>query len=444
MNDHVFKKILRIVEQTSFTVYPNHYPPLTSWDSLDNDVIIRPGWRKTLKRNEPLGLYVHMPFCPSKCSFCYLPVLVTGNLSLINTYLDALEIEAELLSPVFAGREFDCVYVGGGTPSMMDSNQFERFFKILKKFFNSKRGAQIGLEANPEFLDLARVRGLKENGVNWLSLGVQSLDDGVISKTRRRQTNPRVKEVYSLCRKAGIEGINVDLICGLEGQTGESFLKDVKTVASWRPDQIHLYRFFPTASTAYVRRGGRFSAEDIRYWSGLRETGLGILAGKGYQRMDCESAGLALESRNRQASRAFYLGSSILGLGPGAVSHARWALRYQNTENIPDYYRRLSDGKLPVARGRRIGRKEEMINFALNSLEHEERISLKVFRDVFGGELEKVFSRPLKYLLNNGVLERNDDCFRVKDPGRTVFECSKAFFEKAVVDRVIGKYRLKS
>ena len=160
--------------------------------------------------------------------------------------------------------------------------------------------------------------------------------------------------------------------------------------------------------------------------------------------MDCESAGLTSGSRNKQACHDFYLNSSILGLGPGAVSHARRALRYQNTETIPDYYRRLSDGTLPIARGCHIGLKEEMINFILNSFEHQERISLKAFRKTFGVKFEETFRRPLGYLLGNGMLERTGDAWRIRDPGRAIFECSKAFFEKAVVNRITDRYRLKT
>ncbi|MFA5139129.1 MAG: coproporphyrinogen-III oxidase family protein [Elusimicrobiota bacterium] len=442
VDDAVFRRILRISERSNYTGAPNPYPALAAWDILRDDELVRRAW--TGSRGADRGLYVHIPFCRSRCRFCFLPVWGAGDRGRVERYLRALLREAGIASGLVGKAAFRSVYVGGGTPTLLAPGDLERLFDGLKKAFILAPGCQIALEANPDTLQTALARRLKGLGVNWLTLGVQSLEDAVLKASGRTHTGRQAFAAYRAARAAGVEGINVDLLFGLPGQSPSGFLADVERVAAWRPDQIHLNTYVNAPGTALARSGLRVTRGTFHELLRAQESGFELLFRRGYTRIDADSAGLTADSVNWQGSRALGEGAGILGLGVVAVSYVPGRLRYVNTKDIGIYVDALERGRLPVERGIELSPDREMRHFLLNALEHGGVIRKGDFRRIFGVLAEREFGEELERLKKKGVLREDADSYRLTDHPGGIFEYSRNFYEPGIIEKIANRYRLQT
>ena len=290
------EKLLSGLKALDYTGYAEQYPPFGSWNTFKlSRKTLSDIWRGSLSDGIETGLYVNIPFCKIKCDFCFLPVTVTGPDETairgeFSSYFGLLKKEAGMLANIFSSASLKTLYIGGGTPSLMTPEEIGRLFSLLHSNFHFSPKAQVTTEIHPETADISVLKAFKSGGVNWLCIGAQSLNSGVLSKAGRRQDMGAVIRAYKNARRAGIEGINIDLICGLPGQTEKSFLKDVKIIADLRPDESHLNTFIVTPYTLYGRRGGKPDAPEIT--ERLKEKGFALLAAKGYKKLHYDSAGL--------------------------------------------------------------------------------------------------------------------------------------------------------
>ncbi|MDD5656026.1 MAG: radical SAM protein [Elusimicrobia bacterium] len=440
MDSRSFQALLRVVERSNHTGYPTPYPALAAWDPVAPGLALR-AWRGMAPEEAGLGLYVHIPFCPKRCAFCFLPVWGVGDRSRVAGYLDALAREAAIYAEPLRGRRFRSVYIGGGTPSLLDGSELDRLFSTLERCFARTGDCQVAMEANPESLDRAQAGRLKSLGVNWLTLGVQSLEPGVLRASGRPGAGAAAR-AYAAARAAGIPGINVDLLFGLPGQSRSGFLRDVYECASWRPDQIHLNVYVNAPKTALARRGHRVNRVQFQEALRVQAEGFRTLEAAGYARIDADSAGLTPESVNWQGARAMAARDSILGLGIVSVSYVRGALRYVNSASLSSYLGALRAGRLPVERGIALNPRREMINFALQNLEHGGVLHKKRFRKLFGTELRREFAQAIRNLKIKEVLRERRDAYVLTDHPGGVFEYSREFYEPAIIQKIAGRYRL--
>jgi oxygen-independent coproporphyrinogen-3 oxidase len=443
VDDAVFRRILRISERSNYTGAPNPYPALAAWDVLSDDSSVRRAWTG-VRPGTDLGLYVHIPFCRARCRFCFLPVWGVGDRGRVERYLRALLREAGIASGMVGRAAFRSVYVGGGTPTLLSPGDLERLFEGLRRSFELEPDCQIALEANPDALQPALARRLKGLGVNWLTLGVQSTEDAVLKASGRTHTGRQALAAYRAARAAGVEGINVDLLFGLPGQSREGFLADVERVAAWGPDQIHLNTYVNAPRTAMARSGHRVTRGAFQELLRVQESGFEILLRRGYARLDADSAGRTADSVNWQGSRALGEGAGILGLGVVAVSYVPGRLRYVNTKDIGAYAEALERGRLPVERGIELSPGREMRHFLLNALEHEGVIRKKSFRRIFGTPAEREFGGELDRLVKRGVLREDADSYRLTDHPGGVFEYSRHLYEPGIIEKIARRYRLQA
>lgn len=406
-SDALFTKILFSLKKMDYTGYSEQYPPFGSWPDLKNkNKTVINAWKAAAKAKHNLDLFVNIPFCEVKCSFCFLPVICVGQNkkhieSEINSYLKCLEKEASLFSPVFKKRNFRTLYIGGGTPSIMSVNQIKRFFAIIRKNFQLPESAQILTEIHPDNLDIKKLNAFKQCGVNRLCIGVQTMNSLILKTVQRKQKINSVIEAYKSAQKAGIKKINIDLICGLPGQTGKSFIHDLKEVENLKPDQIHLNIFSATPYTIYSKKGGKPIDENRA--EKLREDGFNILIKLGYKKLDADSVGLTPNSKNFQTADLCEE-TSLLGLGIGAVSRAWKNIRYINTINRTQYQKNIEAGILPTERGIKTSLKDEMIYFILESLNIEPAVLFfKDFKRTFKKDLPSIFPEELKEIQKRGV-----------------------------------------
>ena len=193
------------------------------------------------------GLYVHVPFCRSKCPYC--DFYSHTDRSLITPWLNALEREIGFYRDEFPS--FDTLYLGGGSPSILSEEQLGRLLEMIFDRFHFESDSEITIEANPNNLDPAKLKTLRELGVNRLSLGVQSFDDQELLFLRRRHTVKQAELALRWIREAGFTNVGIDLIYGLPGQTREQWLASLQRALTFNPEHLSCYQLTLAKGTLF-------------------------------------------------------------------------------------------------------------------------------------------------------------------------------------------------
>lgn len=198
-----------------------------------------------LSRPDSFSLYVSVPFCPTRCSYCsFVSHSVENSAHIIPEYVKKLceEIEktAEIINPI--GINLESVYIGGGTPTALSAQQLDLIIKTLKNNFDFSRLREFTVEAGrPDTVDLLKLAVLKKNGVTRISINPQSMNDSVLETIGRKHTSEQTVRAYKMARDMGFDNINMDLIAGLPGDTVESFKKTVKEVIALNPESVTVH-----------------------------------------------------------------------------------------------------------------------------------------------------------------------------------------------------------
>lgn len=437
---------------------PPIYPPEAAWEKIGKRSIVYKAWKKAAKLKGQIDIYIHIPFCKTICNFCGLSSGKLISPAGLDKYLDALNLEAGMYASSIFPRKITGIRIGGGTPSLFSAAQIRRLFGIVYKHFelekNSRALSQGGIvfEANPEFLTLPKLKALKENNVNWIIMGVQSLDDNVIRLANRVQKAAHVKRAYENARKVGIKNIACDIMYGLNGQTEESFMGDIRTLASWRPNAVIVFGFTPTSRTSFSRHGGIITHERWRAIAATVKKGLRALESIGYNNVDDAEDYWRVLGGPEETNYTYTYDEkddegdwhSVLGLGAGALSVAYKNLRYQNTCALSDYMTKLKHGHLPVDRGATLTNEINMINYMVLSFVNCGGVSDKEFKREFGLSLKTKFKAKLEDLTSRGIIKHEKGRYTVNaNRERVIFEISFAFFEDSVVERLRSKFNIK-
>jgi putative oxygen-independent coproporphyrinogen III oxidase len=290
------------------------------------------------------GLYVHVPFCKTKCPYCDFYSITAG--ASVERWLDALAREAELRRGEFGA--FDTLYVGGGTPSVLDGAETELLFEIVHRVFELAAGAEVTIEANPDDVTAESAALWRGLGINRVSLGVQSFDDAALRFLRRRHDAARSREALALLREAGFTNIGIDLMYGFEGQDVDRWRRTLARALDHRPEHLSCYQMTIERSTefgAMLASGALHAIGEETQRTFFMETSA-ILTGSGYVQYEVSNfaRGEKLLSRH---NRKYWSRMPYLGIGPSAHSF-RDGKRWWNVRSVARYCERLGGGELPI------------------------------------------------------------------------------------------------
>jgi oxygen-independent coproporphyrinogen-3 oxidase len=299
------------------------------------------------------GVYVHVPFCASRCGYCdfntYTAAELGGGASR-ETYADAVLAELALARRVLAGaapRRVDTVFVGGGTPTLLPPDDLARILAGIDAAWGLAPGAEVSTEANPESVTPESLRALVAAGYTRISLGMQSAAPGVLLTLDRRHTPGRAPRAAAEARDAGFAHVNLDLIYGTPGESPDDFAASLAAVVAAGVDHVSAYALIVEDGTrlaARVRRGELpYPSEDVaadRYLAA--EAGLSA-AGFGWY--EISNWATAPDARCRH-NLLYWTGGDWWGLGPGAHSHVG-GVRWWNTRHPAAYAGRLAGGASP-------------------------------------------------------------------------------------------------
>ncbi|MCF8029338.1 MAG: radical SAM family heme chaperone HemW [Desulfohalobiaceae bacterium] len=330
-------------------------------------------------------LYVHYPFCRSKCAYCGFFSQVRDE-ELEKAYFSALLREVEHWGRHLDRPRVSTLYIGGGTPSLLTPRDLELLAEQINRHFNLEPGLELTLEANPDSLDSPDLaRALAKVGVNRVSLGLQSLDDSQLSLLKRPHTARQGLRAVNAVRSAGIENLGLDLLWGLPNQTPLDWLEQVGRAASLEPEHISCYCLTLEKGTLLQRRAerGELGLPREEQLEAMYMQGAELLGERGY--LHYEIANFARPGYFCRHNLGYWRGRDYLGLGPSAVSTLQ-GRRWANPKDVLRYAETVRTGALGgdaamLSRGQRL---EE---FLMLSLRTREGLDLDGYRDLGGEEL---------------------------------------------------------
>ncbi len=374
-----------------------------------------------MKPSGALSLYVHIPFCTLKCSYCDFNSYA-GLEELVQPYVDALIAEMELWSQYARGRPVATVFFGGGTPSLLAIEKIGRILSALRDRFALEPEAEVTLEANPGTVDLEYLRALVAMGVNRLSFGVQSFHDDELAALDRIHSAAEAEEAYRWARDAGFQSINLDLIYGLPEQPMERWQASLERAIRLAPDHMSLYALTVEEGTklAYDIDHGRAPEPDGDVQASMYEWSQERMAETGYQQY--EISNWARPGKECRHNLVYWRNGDWLGLGAGAHSHlggTRFADVYSPKRYVqlaqeaadagpPD----TTDVAALLKSMRQVTYVEEprpelaRADTLIMGLRLNEGVSLPEFRRRFGAGAEAAYAETFAELTELGLLER--------------------------------------
>jgi putative oxygen-independent coproporphyrinogen III oxidase len=366
------------------------------------------------------AVYVHVPFCASRCGYCDFNTYTASELgsgASREDYADTVLTELRLASRVISPEKVDTVFVGGGTPTLLDADDLGRILDGVAGVWGLGSDVEVTTEANPESVTPDYLRRLRRAGFNRLSLGMQSSSPAVLRVLDRRHTPGRAAQAATEAREAGFEHVNLDLIYGTPGETAEEFAASLDAVVGAGVDHVSAYALIVedgTRMAARMRRGELpYPSDDVAADRYLAAEATLAAAGFGWYEVSNWATSAAARCRH---NLLYWTGADWWGLGPGAHSHVG-GVRWWNVKHPSAYAKRLADGVSP-------GQARELLT---DDDRRVEDVMLRV-RLREGIPLARVDALGAKQALADGLLDR-----AAYDRGRVVLTLRGRLLADAVI-----------
>lgn len=360
------------------------------------------------------GLYIHVPCCIRKCSYCDFHSHPMGDAAALR-FAAALESEMKGLPEGFAPAT---VFIGGGTPTALPENVFAHLLRGITGNADTRKVAEWTCEANPGTLTGAKMRAMREAGVNRISLGIQSFDDQLLKLLNRIHTAEEAEKSFRALREAGFENIGADLMYGLPGGSLEQVGRDLDRLLALNPEHISCYCLSVEKATPLARMElPEIRDEDsLEQYTLIRQT----LKSAGYEHY--EISNFAKPGRECRHNLLYWEGGEYIGCGPSAHSHwngVRWANAADTDACLRGSTRKEFEEKLePEAKAR------ETLVMGLRRIRG---VSRQWFREKTGFDYRELCGEAIKRLIADGLLEQAGDDLRLTD--RAIFISNQVFAE---------------
>ena len=363
----------------------------------------------------PAGVYLHIPFCKSRCSYCDFATDVYRNAEVVERYVSALikEIASSAFenpkSKIQNPKSADTIYFGGGTPSLLSPDQVEQILNSIHQTFDIASQVEITMEMNPATVTPATLAGYRALGVNRASFGVQTFDDRELKLLARGHDANDARQTFRLLRDAGFENISFDLIAGLPGQTLSGWKRNLDEAISMRPEHISLYLLEVHEGTPLAEqlKSGRRARPDEQLAAEMYELMLDRLAAAGYAQYEISNFALpGFESRHNSK---YWRLDPVYGFGVSAHSFDG-SERYSNVRDTASYVQRIEASSNAEVSREAINAASE---FAFLGLRLTEGIDLKEYRHRFEKELETEYGAELDKFREAGLVETRNGTLRL-------------------------------
>lgn len=319
---------------------------------------------------QKLGLYIHIPFCKRKCNYC--DFYSCAKLDSIKEYVGAIVKQISIEAPLYKEYEFDTIFLGGGTPSLLEKEDFKKLACAIKNNLNLTQGLEFSLEANPGTITKEKLIAYKENGVNRLSIGLQSSFDGELKNLGRIHTYDEFVENFKLARDCGFENISVDVMYSLPNQTTENLIATLEKICSLHPKHISSYCLKIEENTPFGKIKDKLNLpdedEEYKMYISMCE----CLNKHGY--LQYEISNFAKQGYESRHNLKYWQSEEYIGLGPSAHSFFN-GKRYYYNDDLSSYISSLSNGRLPQ---KQYDNNEKNIHSSAKISKEDEYVMLKM------------------------------------------------------------------
>lgn len=364
-----------------------------------------------INKNAVYGVYVHIPFCLKKCAYCDF-ASYPGLLSRADSYLENLATEMVQ----YKGLTADSVYIGGGTPTCLKKEQLLKLIDKIKSTFLLTDDCEFTVECNPKTADYDYFCALYSAGVNRLSIGVQSFNDGELKLLGRAHNANEAKECIQLAQKAGFLNYNLDLMFGLPNQSLKDFEKSIHAALLLKPSHISCYSLILEDGTKMydmVNSGEYVLPEDDEERK-MYHTLIDILSKNGYEHY--EISNFALLGKQSRHNNKYWEREPYIGIGAAAHSNIEDS-RFANPSGLDAYSKIV---QLPVPDGReteKLSEKDKMSEFIFLGLRKIKGISKTGFKNIFGVDIYEIYGKQIEKFCNLKLLEDNEDTICLTSKG---------------------------
>jgi oxygen-independent coproporphyrinogen-3 oxidase len=360
-----------------------------------------------VRKDKPSALYLHIPFCKHKCYYCdFNTYAVQGQP--VDAYLDALEREMRLTAEAYPPPVIETIFVGGGTPTILEPEQMQRFLASIPRYFPDwSPTLEFTMEANPGTTDERKLQAMREGGVNRISFGAQSFDNGLLKRIGRIHEADEIVKSVRKAKDAGFGNLSIDLMFGLPGQTLKQVRDSVERALELELTHYSLYSLKVEENTLFYTlfQRGELPLPEEEEEAAMYETIIEMLTAAGYVQYEISNfAKPGFESRHNMK---YWLNHSYYGLGAGAHGYVN-GVRHENVRGVKDYIAASQRG-LPVQTSAAVDDDEAMEDFMMVGLRLLRGVSDRDFRAQFDRSMEEVFGKEIARLVSEGLLERTPD-----------------------------------
>ena len=361
-------------------------------------------------------LYVHIPFCLSKCEYCSFNSY-SGLESLYPRYIKALK--KEIVEHFFAGQksELETIFFGGGTPSILKAEQIGSVITCCKEYLGFAEDMEISLEVNPKTVNFMKLLQLRRSGVNRLSIGVQSFLDNELEVLGRVHSAQDSWDCVSDAMGAGFANISLDLMYGIPGQTTEAWRWNLETALSLGIPHLSLYQLTIEDKTAMARKveAGTITLPHEEEILAMDEISVELCGAAGLHQY--EISNFALSGFKCRHNLNYWLNNCYLAIGAGGVGYLGGE-RWRNIETPQEYCEALEDGSSAVAESEKLSAEASFRETIVVGLRMNEGVAYGPLYDRFGINIHEHYAQLLPRLFEEGFVEFTDTHFRLTKKGR--------------------------
>jgi oxygen-independent coproporphyrinogen-3 oxidase len=357
-------------------------------------------------KNDQAGLYIHIPFCLSKCGYCSFYSI--SSINLIGEFIKAILDEMAFYKNIFPS--FDTIYMGGGTPSLLSIQQIDDVLNAVNCNFDIDKHAELTIEVNPGDVSLEYFQSLRTLGINRLTIGIQSFDDYILKFLGRRHTAKDAIEAFESARAAGFDNIGIDLIYGVHGQDSFSWKQALQKALSFSPEHLSCYQLSLDKKAPLYKQ---YKKEDLYLPTEGQAldyfiTTSQILTDAGYIHYEVSNFARADHRKSRHNTK-YWRHTPYLGLGPAAHSFLN-AERWWNKADVKTYFEAIAKGKVPVDKSEILSTEQLALEALFLGMRTKDGINLKHYQASYGLDLLAEKSQIINQLIKKKLVIIKDDC----------------------------------
>ena len=399
----------------------------------------------------PLSLYIHIPYCDTICYYCACNKIITKNHTVSNEYLDLLEAEMQMISPLFdKDRELEQLHLGGGTPTFLNDEELMDLIRRIEDNFTFAKDCEMSIEIDPRKVSNETLELLTNIGFNRISLGVQDFDEKVQLAVNRVQSYELVRDRLETCRRLNIKSINMDLIYGLPFQSVETFERTLDKVIELRPDRLSIFNYAHLPERFKPQR--RINDEDLPTpaeklkileltMNKLQEAGY-VYIGMDHFALEDDSMVKAQQEGSLQRNFQGYsthAHTDLVAIGVSSIGSI-FDSYSQNSSNIDDYREMVLAGKLPIVRGLVMNNDDLLRKQVINQLICHFDLEITKFEEQWNIDFKEYFKSEMKQLdlmVEDGLVKVDEKSIKVETRGRLLIRNICMVFDNYLKDNVV-------